>query len=155
MGKELCRKMNICPKCKGEMCCLAGESAHPSNWYCKDEDGCGYQAWNASAWRPKVITSTNVQFNELTPAEHERLSILIEECAEVIHIGGKILRHGYESTHPGGGPSNRAILEEECGHVRYAMINLCNKGDLDKITIHSSASKKEITIKKYLHHNEG
>lgn len=39
-------------------------------------------------------------FNKLTPAEAERLAMLAEECAEVIQIIGKILRHGYESHHP-------------------------------------------------------
>ena len=34
-------------------------------------------------------------FNQLTPAETERLAILAEECGEVIQAVGKILRHGY------------------------------------------------------------
>ena len=37
---------DTCPKCKGPIACLAGESAHPSNWYCVDEKGCGWQAWS-------------------------------------------------------------------------------------------------------------
>jgi len=36
-----------CPKCGGEMRVLGGCSAHPDNWYCKDEKKCGYQAWTA------------------------------------------------------------------------------------------------------------
>lgn len=39
-------------------------------------------------------------FNELTPAEAERLAMLSEECAEVIQAVSKILRHGYESVNP-------------------------------------------------------
>ena len=35
-----------CPKCGGEIECLAGESAHAGNWYCSDEKDCGWQAWN-------------------------------------------------------------------------------------------------------------
>lgn len=35
-----------CPCCGKEMRCLGGCSGHPINWYCSDEDGCGYQAWN-------------------------------------------------------------------------------------------------------------
>ena len=34
-------------------------------------------------------------FNKLTPAQAERLAILIEECGEVIQAATKILRHGY------------------------------------------------------------
>lgn len=36
----------------------------------------------------------------LTPAQAERLYLLIEECAEVQQAVTKILRHGYESQHP-------------------------------------------------------
>lgn len=39
-------------------------------------------------------------FNELTPAEVERLAMLAEECSEVIKCVGKILRHGYASFNP-------------------------------------------------------
>lgn len=39
-------------------------------------------------------------FNNLTPEEAERLAMLAEECAEVIQVVGKILRHGYSSYHP-------------------------------------------------------
>ncbi len=42
-----------CPKCKGELKCLSGESAHPDNWYCKDETGCGWQAWDSSPHETK------------------------------------------------------------------------------------------------------
>jgi NTP pyrophosphatase (non-canonical NTP hydrolase) len=36
---------DTCPKCGGELRCLGGESAHPSNWYCENEEGCGWEAW--------------------------------------------------------------------------------------------------------------
>lgn len=39
-------------------------------------------------------------FNRLTPAQAERLAMLAEECAEVVQVVGKILRHGYDSYHP-------------------------------------------------------
>jgi hypothetical protein len=56
----------------------------------------------------------NKHFNNLTPAEAERLAMLAEECAEVIQIVGKILRHGYDSYHPKD-PSmdNRDLLAKE------------------------------------------
>lgn len=39
-------------------------------------------------------------FNQLTPAQAERLAMLAEECGEVIQAVGKILRHGYDNYHP-------------------------------------------------------
>ena len=40
---------NKCPRCGGEIKCLAGHSAHWRNWFCADEAGCGWQAWDQSA----------------------------------------------------------------------------------------------------------
>lgn len=62
-------------------------------------------------------------FNKLTPAEHERLSYLMEECAEVIHIIGKIMRHGYNSYDPTNSTriNNRKLLEKELADVNTAV----------------------------------
>jgi len=95
----------------------------------------------------------NTHFNQLTPAEAERLALLMEECGEVVQAIGKILRHGYDSYHPDGGESNRSQLEIECGHVRFAMINLCSKGDLTKEHIHEWADIKASKVGEYLHHD--
>ena len=38
---------NKCPKCGGSIRCLGGKPAHDSNWYCEDETGCGWQAWDS------------------------------------------------------------------------------------------------------------
>ncbi|MGR3524882.1 MAG: hypothetical protein ACU0CT_02645 [Paracoccaceae bacterium] len=57
-------------------------------------------------------------FNNLTPAEAERLAMLAEECAEVIQVVGKILRHGYDSYHPANpAVSNRDLLAKEATEV--------------------------------------
>jgi hypothetical protein len=92
-------------------------------------------------------------FNKLTPAELERLSILSEELGEAIQVIGKILRHGYNSCHPNGGPDNKRLLEAECGDIRTAMIRLCNAGDLSKENIHARADFK-LQHQPYLHHQE-
>jgi len=92
-------------------------------------------------------------FNRLTPAEAERLALLAEEMGEAIQAIGKVLRHGYESTHPEGGPTNREELEHECGDVRHAMIRLCDAGDLDKQRIHDCADMKAKTVSRYMHHS--
>jgi hypothetical protein len=56
-------------------------------------------------------------FNQLTPAEAERLAMLSEEAAEIVHAVGKILRHGYDSCNPNmpmrESVDNRAALRRE------------------------------------------
>lgn len=91
-------------------------------------------------------------FNQLTPAEAERLALLLEELGEAAQAIGKILRHGYESRHPDGGPTNREALERECGDVRHAMIRLCDEGDLSRREIHERANIKAQTVLRYMHH---
>ena len=93
-------------------------------------------------------------FNKLTPAETERLDILAEECAEVIQAVSKIKRHGYESCHPNGGPTNRRMLEKELGDVRLAEYLVIEAGDVQPDKIKQSEDDKYHSIKKYLHHNK-
>ncbi len=91
-------------------------------------------------------------FNKLTPAEAERLALLSEECGEVIQAIGKILRHGFESRHPNGGPTNRQTLEKECGDLRHAMRLMTTSDDLQEEEITKSAVNKALNVVKYLHH---
>ena len=91
-------------------------------------------------------------FNKLTPAEAERLALLSEELGEATQAIGKILRHGYESTHPDGGPTNREALEREIGDIRCALRLLCDAGDLNNGAIELASGRKSVTVKKYLHH---
>lgn len=93
-------------------------------------------------------------FNQLTPAQLERLAILAEECGEVVHIIGKIMRHGLDSCHPSTMLSNREALTKEMGDVRYAMIALCKAGDIVKDDVHMYADAKTEKIQQYLHHQE-
>lgn len=91
-------------------------------------------------------------FNRLTPAEAERLAILSEELGEVQQIIGKILRHGYESMHPDGGPTNRQLLELELGHVEHAIFRLHEAGDTDPLEVLRAVEMKAERIGRYLHH---
>lgn len=91
-------------------------------------------------------------FNQLTPAEAERLALLAEECSEVIQVVGKILRHGYESRHPDGGQTNRALLETELGHVEVAQSMLCTARDIDLEYIAAQFRAKQRRVGAYLHH---
>ena len=92
-------------------------------------------------------------FNKLTPAEAERLSLLLEECGEVLQAIGKIQRHGYASRYPKNGLSNRAKLEDEVGHVLAAVLRLERAGDLDGKMVTNSGDSK-LAEGQYLHHQE-
>jgi NTP pyrophosphatase (non-canonical NTP hydrolase) len=94
-------------------------------------------------------------FNRLTPAEAERLALLAEECAEVIQMVGKILRHGFESTHPAGGPTNRQSLEKELGDVQAAVDLMVIADDVSSHTIEQHCLDKHRAVQQYLHHQKG
>lgn len=92
-------------------------------------------------------------FNKLTPAEAERLALLLEEMGECQQAIGKILRHGYESKHPNkmDGPTNRESLEREVGDVLHA-IWLMMKRDICEKAIEERRHVKSVTVQLYLHH---
>jgi NTP pyrophosphatase (non-canonical NTP hydrolase) len=88
----------------------------------------------------------------LNPAQAERLAILAEECGEIVQVIGKILRHGFESTHPEGGPTNRQLLELELGDIT-AVIGLCL--DAGDVAWERMADRLPVTterLKAYTHH---
>lgn len=91
-------------------------------------------------------------FNGLTPAEAERLALLLEEAGEVAQAIGKILRHGYESTHPDGGPTNRETLERELGDMKAAISLMLERRDLNRAFIEAHGEKKRERVRQYLHH---
>jgi len=95
---------------------------------------------------------TTRHFNNLTPAEAERLALLAEECGELVQAVTKILRHGYESHHPVSHANNRETLHREMGDVRAAMLILCEAGDTEKKIIHEYADAKLKKVGKFLHH---
>jgi len=94
-------------------------------------------------------------FNKLSPAQAERLALLIEECGEVVHIACKVLRHGYESCHPQSRVTNREELAKEMGDLRAAMILMCRAGDVEKEDVHHHADDKLEAVQEYLHHQPG
>lgn len=92
-------------------------------------------------------------FNELTPAEAERLALLMEELGEAQQAIGKILRHGYESRHPDGGDTNRQSLERELGDIHVATMLMKDEGDLSMQAMMEHAYVKRVKAGRYLHHN--
>lgn len=96
----------------------------------------------------------NEHFNKLTPAEDERLALLIEECAEVIQAATKIQRHGYESHHSNNDPdyTNRLDLERELGDVRAAIDLMIRARDVRPVSINRATAMKTEKVQQFLHH---
>lgn len=93
-------------------------------------------------------------FNDLTPAEAERLALLLEELGEVQQVVGKILRHGYESYSPfdPDKKTNRQMLEKELGDALHAINLLTKSHDVREDTVDHYVSVKSMTVRKWLHH---
>lgn len=94
-------------------------------------------------------------FNQLTPAEAERLAFLAEECGELIQAIGKVLRHGYDNYNPlleDDSPDNRRNMVKEMGDVRAAMLLMCNAADVRLEDIIFNADIKLTTIDQWMHH---
>jgi NTP pyrophosphatase (non-canonical NTP hydrolase) len=107
-------------------------------------------------------------FNQLTPAELERLSYLAEEMCEAGQNISKIIRHGYESQDPtkatrgeaGQGigetawtntsPTNRELLENEVGDVLRAIRMMTDASDMRAARL--SELRARPAPLKYMHH---
>ncbi len=93
-------------------------------------------------------------FNNLTPPEQERLSLLLEEMGEAIQIIGKIQRHGYKSCHPNApGVSNKDLLITELGHVQFAISLMVDEKDFTEFSLKICQARKFENVYKWLHHN--
>lgn len=94
-------------------------------------------------------------FNQLTPAEAERLAMLAEECGEVIQVVGKILRHGYASCHPANlTVTNKELLVKELQDVNAVLQEM---GKFELINANLNNNPRAIWEKKlwYTHHQIG
>lgn len=109
----------------------------------------GRQSKAAYAWN-RVMGIAH--FNDLSPALAERLALLSEECGEIVQVIGKIQRHGIESRHPDGGPTNRQLLEKELGDAYAALLLLTRAGDVtpEHVTLHKDAKLQ--SVRQWLHH---
>jgi len=94
-------------------------------------------------------------FNDLTPAEAERVALLVEECGEIIQMGGKILRHGYESVNPFDGVNaltNRQRLQNEIGDLRAVIKLMIHNNDMLEGEIIVATQAKFKRMEPWLHH---
>lgn len=77
----------------------------------------------------------------LTDREREILTVLQEECAEVIQAASKLLRFGKEN-HPESGEANTVTLSKECGDLRY-MLLMVRDADLTDAEIERKAHERK------------
>lgn len=75
---------------------------------------------------------SDTPFNQLTPAEAERLAMLAEEASEIILAVNKALRHGMDGAHPDHPEqSNRDDIVFEIADVEAMRVMMVIAGDID------------------------
>ncbi len=100
-----------------------------------------------------MINDKEEHFNGLSNSETERLAWLMEEMGEAQQAIGKILRHGYKSSHPDIKKlSNRKSLTLELGHVICAIDLLVINDDVDYDDLKIAMEIKSKKIKEWMHH---
>ena len=98
----------------------------------------------------------NAPFNNLTPKEVEILVYLAEECAEVIQIASKVLRHGMYSYHPDDEAKtpNKQLLCQEIADVYHAIDLLIKHNVLPAHMLGAACEKSRTKHMAYFHHLE-
>lgn len=98
-------------------------------------------------------------FAKLTEAQRERLEMLVEEAGEIVAIGTKILRHGYQTVdrtdEPPTSYDNEALLDREITDLLTVANRMVCEGDLTG-DFHcadlNAAWKRKL---RYTHHQRG
>lgn len=92
-----------------------------------------------------------MEISKSTLAQHERLVILAEECAEVQQVICKALRHGLDSDNNGkNAETNRQMIERELGDLFHSAQRCFNAGDLDEVAVEARRVLPEVKAA-YLH----
>ena len=80
----------------------------------------------------------------------QNVAILQEECNEVVHIGFKIMRFGFDSWHPDDPTkTNKDLLTQEVGDI-LAMVDILKaNGILDADELQIAKSKKFRKLEKF------
>ena len=89
----------------------------------------------------------------VTLEEVERLTLLIEECAEVTQRATKIIRYGYQSKHPTGDYDNKEMLEQELGDLIGILDLMIANGDVSDGAIKVARGQKLVRLPKWLQLN--
>lgn len=86
------------------------------------------------------------------PEGHERelLTILAEECSEIIYHVSKALRFGLADGPPGTATANREHIAREIGDVEEVVRRLCARGTLNPGHIGAGQIAKRDRLTKYL-----
>ena len=88
----------------------------------------------------------------LSPAQIERLALLAEECGEVVHAVGNVLRYGWQTHSPYGGPTNRVLVERKVGSLRSVAGLMIEAGDLRRGDIKCWERKSRETACAWMRH---
>lgn len=93
-------------------------------------------------------------FNKLNPAQHELLTKIMEESAEVIQSIGKIFCHGLNSTEPGCALENQEKLQNEIGDLWFFIDLAAKHRAIDMNEIRKAYTRRSKRVNQYLHHVE-
>lgn len=78
------RTEEICPECGAELQCLAGSSAHPTNWHCSKN--CGLEAWSSTKPAARVHQAKPAQPPK-EPTQTERLQRKLAAAVWICSFG--------------------------------------------------------------------
>lgn len=88
--------------------------------------------------------------NPPTDVEREALTILQEECAEVIKEVSKILRFGWDSYHPKDpATTNRRLLSIEAGQLQYMLDYLRERDAMPGQMMQDGYDEKSVKLRRY------
>ena len=90
-----------------------------------------------------------IKAQQPAPNIPEVLSILQEECAEVIQAVSKVQRFGLQAHHPERTATNKQELEEELGDLLAMIQILTDQNFLDKASITLATQAKTQKLKQY------
>ncbi len=104
----------------------------------------------AAAMEQKTQKFTPTDGRPLTPYEREILTILQEECAEVIVAASKLLRFGLGNTNPDTKVINTTELGLELGDLQHMMRRVEVAGIVDIDVVLAGDYRKERRLAQFL-----